>query len=171
MRSIQFIRYQSKYLEQILALHRSAMDGFATGMSQHDEEADLLTIEQVYFSGGGEFLVGILGDRVVAMGGFERLSDTTAELRRMRIQKELQGQGYGTQLLRELEQLAYHRGIHTLCLETAIARPLTLAFYRKHGYQETGRGFYGEVETVKFTKKFDEVKTRACKHAPYRLYE
>ncbi|MGA2062261.1 MAG: GNAT family N-acetyltransferase [Thermoguttaceae bacterium] len=162
MRSLRLIRYQTQYQEQVLELHRSAMEGFTTGISQHDEEADLMAVEQVYLGGGGEFLIGILDDKVVAMGGFVRLSDTTAELRRMRIQKELQGQGYGAQLLRELEQLAYIQGIRTLCLKTAIARPLTLEFYRKHGYQETDRGFYGEVEIVGFSKRFDAVKTRAC---------
>jgi ribosomal protein S18 acetylase RimI-like enzyme len=70
----------------------------------------------------------------------------------MRIQSELQGRGYGTLLLDELERLARESGIRTLCLETALRRPLTLAFYRKRGYQETGRSFYGAVETVRFEK-------------------
>ncbi len=44
-----------------------------------------------------------------------------------------------------------------------LRRPLTLEFYRKHGYQETGRGFYGEVETVQFSKTLDErVRERAA---------
>jgi GNAT superfamily N-acetyltransferase len=89
------------------------------------------------------------------MGGFKRLAGTSAELRRMRIERELQGRGCGTQLLRELERLAFQSGIRTLCLDTARRRPLTLEFYRKHGYQETGQGFYGEVETVRFSKTLD----------------
>ncbi len=101
MESMRFIRYRLEHRQPMLVLHRSAMNGFTTGMSQHDEEADLITVEEVYLRGGGEFLIGLLDDRVVAMGGFRRLSDTSAELRRMRIQRELQGFGYGTQLLRE----------------------------------------------------------------------
>jgi ribosomal protein S18 acetylase RimI-like enzyme len=96
------------------------------------------------------------------MGGFKRLAGTSAELRRMRIERELQGRGYGTQLLRELERLAFQSGIRTLRLDTARRRPLTLGFYRKHGYQETGRGFYGEVETVQFSKTLDE---QVCERA------
>lgn len=153
---MRLIRYEPEYRASILALHRSAMTGIPTGMSQHEEEADLLAIEQAYLRDGGEFLVGLLGSSVIAMGGFQRLSDTSAELRRMRIQEELQGQGYGTQLLRELERLAFQSGIRTLCLETAKARPLTLEFYRKHSYQETGRGYYGNVETVQFAKELGE---------------
>jgi len=149
---MRLIRYRPQYREPMLALHRSAIEGFALGMSHEQDEADLMAIEQVYLANGGEFLLGFLDQRLVAMGGFKRLSETSAELRRMRIERELQGKGYGTQLLRELEQRAFQSGIRTLSLETARRRPLTLEFYRQHGYQETGRGLYGAVETVRFSK-------------------
>ena len=143
----------------MLALHRSAIEGFVLGMSQQQDEADLLAIEEVYLRSRGEFLLGFLGERLVAMGGFKRLSDALAELRRMRIARDLRGQGYGTHLLRELERRALQSGVRTLCLDTARRRPLTLEFYRNHGYQETGQSFYGAVETVQFRKTLAE---RAC---------
>jgi GNAT superfamily N-acetyltransferase len=153
---MRLIRYRPEHREPMLALHRSAIVGFTLGMSQQDDEADLMAVEQIYLRYGGEFLIGFINKRLVAMGGFRRLSDTAAELRRMRIEPELQGRGYGTQLLQELERIAFQSGIRTLCLDTARRRPLTLEFYRKHGYQETGRGFYGEIETVQFSKTLDE---------------
>ena len=103
-----------------------------------------------------------IGGRFVAIGGFKRISDGLAELRRMRIARDLLGRGYGTLLLRELKRRASQSGVRTLCLETARRRPLTLEFYRKHGYQETGQSFYGTVETVQFTKVLDE---RVCEGA------
>jgi GNAT superfamily N-acetyltransferase len=133
------------------------MNGLTTGISQHDEEADLRAVEQIYLHGGGEFLIGLLDGVVIAMGGFKRLSNTSAELRRMRIKRDLQGRGYGGHLLQELERAAFQSGICTLSFETATARPLTLEFYRKHGYQKTGRGFYGEVETVHFSKTLNGI--------------
>jgi GNAT superfamily N-acetyltransferase len=153
--SMRLIRYCDDHREPMLALHRSALVGISLGMSQQEDEADLVAIEQVYLCGGGEFLLGFIDERLVAMGGFKRLSDTSAALRRMRIERELQGRGYGTQLLRELERSAFQSGVRTLCLAAARRRPLTLEFYRKHGYRETGRGFYGEVETVHFSKMLD----------------
>jgi GNAT superfamily N-acetyltransferase len=152
---MHLIRYRDDHREPMLALHRSALVGIPLGMSQQEDEADLMAIAQVYLLGGGEFLLGFIDDRLVAMGGFKRLSDNSAELKRMRIARELQGRGYGTQLLHELERLAFQSGVRTLRLEAARRRPLTLRFYRKHGYQETGRGFYGEVETVQFSKTLD----------------
>jgi len=159
---MRLIRYQPEHQKPMLALHRSAVEEFTLGMSQQQDEADLVTIDEVYLRSRGEFLLGFIGERLVAMGGFKRLSDVVAELRRMRIARDLQGQGYGTLMLRELERRAFQSGVRTLCLDTARRRPLTLEFYRKHGYQETGRSFYGTVETVQFSKTLDE---RVCESA------
>ena len=149
---MQLIRYESKFSDSILALHRSAIEGFCLGMSQLQDEADLMAIDLTYLNSGGEFLFGFIDDQLVAMGGFKRLTDSRAELKRMRIQRDCQGLGYGSAILSALECRALDFGIRTLCLETAKRRPLTLAFYAKHGYREEGVGFYGSVETVKFCK-------------------
>ena len=153
---MRLIRYQPQYQEPMLALHRSAIEGFTLGMNQQEDEADLVAVEEVYLCSRGEFLLGFIGERLVAMGGFKWLSDGLAELRRMRIASDLQGQGYGTLLLQELERRAFQSGIRALCLDAARRRPLTLEFYRKHGYQETGEGSYGSVQTVKFRKTLEE---------------
>ena len=149
---MQLMRYDAKFSDSILALHRSAIEGFALGMSQLKDEVDLMTIELTYLDTGGEFLLGFIDDQMIAMGGFKRLSGSRAELKRMRIQRDCQGRGYGSVILSALEGRALDFGIRTLCLETAKRRPLTLEFYRKHGYREEGVGFYGSVETVKFSK-------------------
>lgn len=156
---MRLIRYQPEYQEPMLMLHRSAIEGFTLGMSQQEDEADLVAVERVYLGNRGEFLLGFIGERLVAMGGFKWLSDGLAELRRMRIARDLQGRGWGTLLLKELERRAFQSGIRTLRLDAARRRPLTLEFYRKHGYQETGQSFYGAVETVQFRKTLEE---RVC---------
>lgn len=74
--------------------------GFVLGMSQQEDEADLMAIEQVYLVNGSEFLLGFVENGLIAMGGFKTASTTTAELRRMRIAQPVRGRGYGTQLLR-----------------------------------------------------------------------
>lgn len=163
---MRLTRYQLQYQEPILGLHRSAIEGFALGLSREEDEADLLAIEQVYLRDGGEFLVGFIGERLVAMGGFKKLPDGSGELKRMRIARDLQGQGYGTLLLLELERRAFQSGLRKLRLEAARIRPLTLAFYRKHGYRECGQSSYGAVETVQFSKRLEE---RVCEAAPRGL--
>lgn len=71
----------------------------------------------------------------------------------MRVARSLQGKGYGTQLLRRLEWCARERGVQSLVLQTAAARPLTLEFYR-----EIGSSFYGQVETIRFAKNLDDAQ-------------
>ncbi len=159
---MRLVRYESRFLEPILALHRSAkMEleklGVGIGISNNDEEGDLRDIESVYLKSGGEFLVGTLNREVMAMGGFQRLSIDSAELRRMRIRTDLQGKGYGSQLLQELEHIAFKSGIRTLSFQTARARKLTLEFYLKYGYKLTGEGFYGNIETAHFSKTMGSV--------------
>jgi GNAT superfamily N-acetyltransferase len=158
MEPMRIVRYGPEHQEPMLALHRSekldleARLGYDIAVSDDEEEADLRNIELLYLQPGGEFLIGLTEGVVMAMGGFQRLSDDSAELRRMRIRKDLQDNGYGGQLLRELERIAFQAGISRLSFETARARPLTLEFYHKHGYHETGTGWYGNVETVHFSK-------------------
>ncbi len=154
MKTITFIRYDPKYQDAIIELHHSAIEGLSIGIDQNDEETDLRNIEKTYINTGGEFIIGLINGVVVAMGGFRRSSSTTAELRRMRIQKKFQGKGYGSQLLSELERIARLSGIREFCFETAKSRPRTLEFYRKHGYKETGEGYYGQVRTIHFSKVF-----------------
>ena len=153
----------------MLALHRRALEGFVLGMSQQQDEADLRAIEEAYLRNGGEFLLGFLGEKLIAMGGFQGRSPGVAELRRMRIDRDLQGRGYGTLLLRELERRAFRSGIRMLRLEVAKRRPLTLAFYRKHGYRASGPGAYGGVETIRFEKRLeDSVSEKTGQQIPQR---
>ena len=131
------------------------MEGFIRDRPRQRTKATCCEIERFYLRTAGDFLVGLLDNQVVAMGGFKRLSDTSAELKRMRVNKLHQGRGYGTQLLVELERKAIENGIRTLCLETASFRTLAIEFYRKHHYQFDGEGRYGDVRTIRFIKSLD----------------
>lgn len=159
MKEMQLLRYSPEYYRPMIALHHAEKEdltnklGFDIGISNEQEEIDLRNIEEIYIGNGGEFLIGQIDGTVAAMGGYQKLTADSAELRRMRVRKDLQGKGYGSRLLKELERLAIQSGIKTFTFETAKVRLLTLAFYRKHGYRETGSGFYGKVETIHFRKE------------------
>jgi hypothetical protein len=42
---MRLTRYSHEYQEPMLALHRSAIVGFALGMNQQEDEADLMALE------------------------------------------------------------------------------------------------------------------------------
>jgi hypothetical protein len=54
---------------------------------------DLRSIRATYLERGGEFLVGLLDGEAVAMGALRRVSDTVAEIRRMRVDTRVQPAG------------------------------------------------------------------------------
>ena len=51
-------------------------------------ETSDLYVEDRYVNGGGEFLIGLLNNEVVAMGGYCRCAPSSAELKRMRIRSD-----------------------------------------------------------------------------------
>ena len=153
---LKFVRYRPEFEAAVVELHEEAMGRFMDESLPPHEMSDLHSIPETYVQGGGEFLVGLLGEEVVAMGGYRRDTPTSAELKRMRIRARLHGRGFGSELLAELERIAAQDGITELTLETAQERPATLEFYRGRGYIEDGTNRYGDVETLKFKKKLAE---------------
>lgn len=151
--NFRLVRYSPRYRDVVLELHEEAMKELPADLElPEDEFFDLLNIETCYLQAGGEFLVGLLDDEPVAMGGYKRVDANTAELKRFRVKKDLRGQGLGSLLLKEIERIAAENGITRIVLETAKFRPLTLKYYRKHGYTRHGGQHYGTVETVCFEK-------------------
>lgn len=102
-------------------------------------DEDITEIRARYLDLGGEFLVGLADDRVVAIGGFLPRDDETVELRRMRVHPDHQRKGHGRRLLTELEERARDRGFRSAVLETNERLRAAMAFYESRGYVETGR--------------------------------
>jgi hypothetical protein len=57
-----------------------------------------------------------------------------------------QGQGFGQQILSELETRASARGYTTLHLHTSTVQVATQMLYEKHGYYEVRREMYYELQ-------------------------
>jgi ribosomal protein S18 acetylase RimI-like enzyme len=100
---------------------------------------DLRSIRETYLSGGGEFLVAVWDDEVVAIGALRRISDTVAEIKRMRVAAHLQGQGIGRVILGRLVERARELGYETLRLDTTSAQIAAQRLYRSSGFRETSR--------------------------------
>jgi GNAT superfamily N-acetyltransferase len=157
MANFELVRYSPKYGDVVLELHAEAMKELPADLELPENELfDLLNIETHYLQAGGEFLVGLLNDEPVAIGGYKRVDTNTAELKRFRVKKELRGQGLGSLLLKEVERIAAENGITRIVLETAKFRPLTLKYYLKHRYARCGKRHYGTVETVCFEKQLEQ---------------
>ncbi len=113
---------------------------------------DVYAIQEHYLNNNGEFLIGEFEGQIVAMGAFRHTSSTRAEIMRMRVHPDHQGQGYGQQLLSELETRARARGYTTLHLHTSTVQLAAQKLYQKHGYREVGRESYHHLQIILYEK-------------------
>jgi len=116
--TMQIRRYQGSDHDQVLCLHRVALAAIGADAGPGPWDDDLEQIEQSYLTARGDFLVGILDDRVAAMGALRHIDQQTAELKRMRVSPSLQQQGLGRRILHTLEARARELGYIAVVLDT-----------------------------------------------------
>lgn len=91
----------------------------------------------------GLFLLGVLDGVPAAMGGWRRLADGRAEIKRMYVSKAMRRRGLAERMLVELERTAAAAGVDEVVLNTGPSQPEAIAMYRKHGYEPVpGFGHY-----------------------------
>lgn len=159
-------RYRPGDRDAVWALHDRA---FRASLPDFDPEMDrhLRAVERTVLDAGGEFLVGTLpvppadptgyggdGERVVAAGGYvpvgtaaEALADPpvpadaeTVELRSLQVDPAHRREGYGRQLVRDLERRARDDGVGWVVLTAAPELSAARALYRSEGYEPVDAG-------------------------------
>ena len=88
-------RYRPEDLAAVWEMHFEGLDAVGARIEDPSLDEDLGRMEQDYPVGGGEFLVGTVGGRTVAMGALKRTSGLRAEVKRMRVRPECWRRGYG----------------------------------------------------------------------------
>jgi len=115
-------RYRSEDFEAVWEMHFEGLDAVGTRIEDPSLDEDLGRIEEVYLAGGGEFLVGTVGGRTLAMGALKRTSGRRAEVKRMRVRPGCWRRGYGREMLSALERRAAELGYVTLHLDTTVGQ-------------------------------------------------
>ena len=145
-------RYRTDDREPVWRLHDVAMRGAGIHLGEGHWYDDLREIENVYLRNGGEFLVGTLGDEVVAMGAVKKTTHNRAEIKYMRVDPEFQLRGFGQTILTALERRAAELGYETLHLDTAVRQKAARHLYETNGYREARRGRKGAIDCVFYEK-------------------
>ena len=145
-------RYKSKDNQAVKALHYAGLAQFgATEDPYHDNDLD--DIEGVYINNAGEFLVGLLDEKLAVMGAIKRVSATCAEIKRIRVSRDCQQRGYGQAILAKLIELAEGLGYTELRLDTVTGNTPAQRLFEKFGFKETHRGKVGTYDLVFYGKK------------------
>jgi GNAT superfamily N-acetyltransferase len=146
-------RYQPPDHATVCELHKTALLAAGAYIDGSAFDADLDQIEAVYLDGFGEFLLGTLEDRIVAMGAFRRTAPDRAEIKRMRVHADFQRQGFGQAIYTALEKRAQELGYSLLHLDTAVVLIGAQHFYVKNGYKEVRRGKLGIIDCIFYEKQ------------------
>ena len=147
-------RYEKSDLEQVWNLHVLAIKAIAEFLYVSGSwEADLQDIEKNYLDNGGEFLVAVVAGKIIAMGALRKISDTRAEIKRMRVHPDYWRQGLGQTILTRLEKCAKEMGYTTLVLDTTIHQAAAQALYLKNNYKETCREKRGTFDLIFYEKQ------------------
>jgi GNAT superfamily N-acetyltransferase len=151
--ALRIRRYAPEDHAPVFALHQEclAQVGLRPGDGVYYDD-DFARVEEIYLHAGGEFLVGEVQGAVAAIGGLRRVDSGTAEMVRLRVRPDQQGQGYGAAIVTVLEERAVELGYRTLQADTTVKQPVALELYRSSDWQEINRKVTGTTVTVYFEK-------------------
>jgi GNAT superfamily N-acetyltransferase len=149
---LEIRRYCPSDHDAVWALHNLALNQVNAHGGNGAWDDDLHQVEDAYLRDGGDFLVGTLAGRIVAMGALKRVDGRCAEVKRMRVHPDWQRRGLGSAILRALEARARELGYTVLRLDTTTRQPAAQAFYARSGYVRVGTDRYGEFDLILYEK-------------------
>lgn len=147
-------QYQSTDKDTVWELHLQALEptgAMLPGGPWNDN--DLNNIENEYIHNGGDFLVGTIDNVIVCIGALRKKSETTGEIKRMRVHPDFQRKGIGQKILDKLEGKAHQLGYKELYLDTTTIQIAAQKFYEKNGYRQVGRTSYSGLDIIFYEKK------------------
>jgi GNAT superfamily N-acetyltransferase len=146
-------RFQPTDAAAVWSLHNRALSGTKAHVGNGPWDDDVQEPQSHYLDRGGEFLVGFIGEKLVAMAAYLPLDAKTVQVKRMRVVPEGQRKGYGKRILGKLESLASRQGYTNITLDTTREQVAAQQLYLAAGYVIVGHGRSGRFETVLFEKK------------------
>jgi ribosomal protein S18 acetylase RimI-like enzyme len=150
---LELRRFEDADSDAVWELHNLGLEGTGAHLGHGRWDDDLRAIPAAYLNDGGEFLVGVVNGRVVAMGALRHITASVAELKRMRVHPAVQRRGFGRALLSALENRARELGYSKLRLDTGVVLTAAQRLYQSAGYREVGRGQIGAVNVIYFEKR------------------
>ncbi len=154
MAKLTIRQYRPSDKEEVFKLHVRALKNENVYLYGGKWEKDLENIEGIYLNNRGEFLVGAIGNKIVAMGGLRKETKDIVELRRIRVGPVFQRKGYGQMILDALEKRAKELGYKVIELQTTIKQVPAQKFYIKNGYTEFKREKEGWIiEAIYYRKE------------------
>jgi GNAT superfamily N-acetyltransferase len=130
-----------------------ALDDYLNGLYRPEENFLDLSAEDVS-DGHGTFLVARQNGVAVGCGAVRCLSPTTAEIKRMFVDRAARGRGLGSTILAELEGWAATAGMTTLVLEAGDRQSEAIRLYERAGFRPIP--CFGEYADAHLSRCFEK---------------
>jgi putative acetyltransferase len=101
-----------------------------------NEFVDMDNLQTHYFDNGGLFLAALDENKLIGSGAIRKLDGNIAELKRIWLLDEYQGQGIGFRLITVLLNFAGAQGYQYIRLQTSPQQTRAIAFYKRLGFVE-----------------------------------
>ena len=119
---------------------------------QHFEE-ELQQLQQMYAPNVGGIILCRQGNEFIGCVGIRKLTETTAELKRMFVLPDYQGKGIGKELLKQAFFLAKNCGYKSVKLDTLNTMLQAMNFYKKNGFIEIAPYYHNPLSTAVYFEK------------------
>ena len=129
----------------------------AAFLAAADKRADTLYAQQsrhgpdlsALMLAGVRYFVARENGRALGGGGYVRLADHGAEMKRLFVDPAARSKGIGASIVKAIERAAADEGVRTLFLETGVKSAEALGLYRKLGFTDCPP--FGEYEPDAFS--------------------
>lgn len=115
-------------------------EGLVEGLvGDNDTGADIDNLQEGYFNDEGQsgFWIAEYGGLVIGMIGVQKVGDSAAEVRRLRVRGTFRRHGIGTLLMEKALAFCRHHGYLKLVLDVRIERGPAISLFEKFGFAHT----------------------------------
>jgi|GEM_PF-892818 len=158
---MRYEKYDGQLIEPLIELDTEAARDF------YDLIKDVYSIDDFYdinnyYENGEFYLVFDDESNIIGTFAYEIKDPGVAELKRLRIKKELREQG-SRDILNFIETRMKSKGIRTLVLSTSITRESTRKFYAKMGFEEVDAKPFESVQLIFYKKNIVLLRSEKTK--------
>lgn len=139
MTAMQIVEATDEHLAELEELYiqsiRKNTHGFVQNLNFH---GDIKYVAQTIQKNGGSFAVGLIDNRIVAMGGLKRCpcSRACSELCKLHVRAEEQGKGYGKKMCAYFFEQAREKGMEKIELHVTTSQCPAIKLYQTLGFVE-----------------------------------
>ncbi|MCV2403264.1 GNAT family N-acetyltransferase [Marinomonas sp. C2222] len=133
------IPYTVNFKSQFIQFFQTAMEEMGFEYIPETKDSDVVSVEAIYQTNGGCFMIACDEGQVVGSIGVKRFSENTAELKRFYVLKHYQGNGFGFQLLDKAVKEARTSGFHSIRLGTTHESNKAINMFQTYGFYQIAR--------------------------------